>query len=86
MSSEVLQRRFGAIGARLRISGNGLGAPRIDVGSDGGGEFYDLAFPGTGERAGVEVIDVAPAERHLLLLVRGGEAKSKFLCGHDERH
>ena len=27
-----------------------------------------------------------PADRHLLLLVREGKDKSKFLCGHDERH
>lgn len=27
-----------------------------------------------------------PTDRHLLLLVRDGRDKSKFLCGHDERH
>ena len=32
------------------------------------------------------MIDVAPADRHLVLLVRGEGEKSKFLCGHDERH
>ena len=35
----------------------------------------------------VEVLDVQPADRHLLLLVREGGLRShKFLCGHDERH
>ena len=32
------------------------------------------------------MIDVAPADRHLVLLVRSDGEKSKFLCGHDERH
>src|SRR5436190_1258442 len=31
-------------------------------------------------------VDVNRTDRHLLLLVRDGEEKSKFLCGHDERH
>jgi len=32
------------------------------------------------------VVDVDRSDRHLLLLVRDGEEKSKFLCGHDDRH
>ena len=32
------------------------------------------------------MLDVQPADRHLLLMVRGRDEKSKFLCGHDERH
>ncbi len=36
--------------------------------------------------ASVAVLDVQPADRHLLLLVREGDEKQKFLCGHDERH
>lgn len=86
MSSDVLERRFGAIGARLRVTGDRLGAPRIDIASDRRGELFDLTFTGVGAPADVDVVDVAPAERHLLLLVREGETKSKFLCGHDERH
>src|SRR3954452_21043998 len=87
MSSDVLERRFAAIGARLRApEGDWCGAPRIDVGSDRRGEYFDLHFTGGGEAVEVEVIDVAPAERHLLLLTREGAGKSKFLCGHDERH
>jgi hypothetical protein len=34
----------------------------------------------------IDVLDLQPADRHLLLLVRDGSEKSKFLCGHDERH
>src|SRR5579862_3334881 len=85
--SEVLERRFASVGARLSLAGQPWrGAPRIDVRSDGAGEIFDIGFTGRGHLAEVEVVDVRPSDRHLLLLVRQGEAKSKFLCGHDERH
>jgi hypothetical protein len=47
------------------------------------GEFFEIV-----PQPGIEVavLDVQPADRHLLLLVREGKDKSKFLCGHDERH
>ena len=82
--THLLQRRFAAIGARLRVSdGPWLGAPRVDVDDALG---FELGFAGRGARAEAEVIDVEPADRHLLLLVRRESEKSKFLCGHDERH
>jgi len=34
----------------------------------------------------IAVLDLQPNDRHLLLLVREGKEKSKFLCGHDEWH
>jgi hypothetical protein len=80
---KILERRFAAMGARLTVEdGPWLGAPRIDVRQDS----FVLAFTGSGEPAEADVIDVAPADRHLLLLTRSGAEKSKFLCGHDERH
>jgi hypothetical protein len=85
--NEVLERRFASVGARLSLAEHPWrGAPRIDVLSDGAGEFFELRFDGTGAEAEVEVVDARPHDRHLLLLVRQGEVKSKFLCGHDERH
>ncbi|HEY3742945.1 MAG TPA: hypothetical protein VGL53_24025 [Bryobacteraceae bacterium] len=33
-----------------------------------------------------EILQVAPRVRHLLLMVRDGRWKNKFLLGHDERH
>jgi len=50
--------------------------------------MFTIDFTGGGAdaEAQVEVVDVRPRERHLLLLVRDGDEKSKFLCGHDERH
>lgn len=87
MPSDLLERRFAAIGAALEVAeGPWLGAPRIDVRAEGRREIFDLSFAGRGEPAEALVVDVAPAARHLLLLVRTAEDKSKFLCGHDERH
>jgi hypothetical protein len=86
MSTEMLERRFARIGARVKVFGDRRGEARIDVRSDRRGEFFEVRFAGRGNAVDLEVIDVARAERHLLLLTREGEEKSKFLCGHDERH
>jgi hypothetical protein len=86
MSTEVLVRRFAKIGARLNVVGPPAGFPRINVRSDARGEFFDVRFTGSGRLVDLEVVDVDRADRHLLLLVRNGEEKSKFLCGYDERH
>jgi len=81
--SEVLERRFARMGARVSLPERPWhGAPRIDVAPGG----FAIGFTGAGVEAEVEVVDVRPREHHLLLLVRSGEEKSKFLCGHDERH
>jgi hypothetical protein len=34
----------------------------------------------------VEVLDVRPKDRHLLLMIAKGKEKAKYLMGHDERH
>jgi hypothetical protein len=83
MSTEVLERRFSEIGAHLKVAdGPWRGVPRIDV----QGSWFDVRFDRGDEPVDLEVVDVRPEDRHLLLLVRRGDAKSKFLCGHDERH
>jgi hypothetical protein len=74
------------MGARLKVQ-----APRarqgetvrIDVGRDRDGEFFDVRC-----QDGVvpEILDVQPDSRHLVLMVRDGSAKNKFLLGRDERH
>ncbi len=58
MGTEVLERRFAAIGARLNVVGPPTGAPRIDVGSDARGEFFDIRFEGSGRLVELEVVDV----------------------------
>ena len=47
MSSQILERHFAAMGARLRVEGpSWRGMPEIDVGTDRRGESFELAFPG----------------------------------------
>jgi hypothetical protein len=65
---------------------------RIDIKRDPRGEYFDLAVRDD-EPLRIEVIDVRPDQRHLLLMVASpaprpsapAERKQKFLCGHDER-
>jgi hypothetical protein len=57
---------------------------RIDISRDGAGEYFDFMM---GKDAAIQVLDVRPDIRHVLLMQRSGDGtKSKFLCGHDERH
>jgi hypothetical protein len=85
--NEVLERRFASVGARLQLAERPWrGAPRIDVRSDRRGEYFHIGFDGTGTVTELEVVDALPRDRHLLLLARIEDEKSKFLCGHDERH
>lgn len=79
--NEVLERRFAEMGARLSLTEPGADqSPRIDIRSDGQGEYFDV------RATDAEVVALDARDRHLLLLVRDGGEKSKFLCGHDERH
>ena len=84
---EVLERRFASVGARLSIPKRPWhGSPRIDVRKDGRCAYFEITFTGAPGAVDLEVIDVRPADRHLLLLTRTEAEKSKFLLGHDERH
>jgi hypothetical protein len=89
MNTNLLDIKFARIGARLRVvdrpTHRGLGVVSLDVRSDRKGEFFEIVRR-AGDEAEIAVLDVRPADRHLLLLVREGKEKSKFLCGHDERH
>ena len=85
-TTEFLCRHFSRIGARVKIDRplwRQDGKFRIDIGRDNSGEFFDIR-----REYGLipEILDVAPRERHLVLMVRDGRAKNKFLLGHDERH
>jgi hypothetical protein len=91
MDTPLLAAKFARIGARLKVADRLLNPPRtagavsLDVRTDQRGEFFEVAVRHD-TPAEVEVLDVQPADRHLLLLVRENGEKSKFLCGHDERH
>src|SRR5919199_3332191 len=87
MSSALLERRFTAIGARVKVPRDPwFGQPRINVHKDGRGEYFTIGFEGKDRAVELDVVDVQPRDRHLLLLARVGQEKSKFLLGHDERH
>ena len=98
MDTHQLQIDFARIGARLRVipeqrtQRTPSAAVRIDVEEDRHGEIFDLRFD---ERTSPDFfsVDVRPERRHLLLMLREQPAaphqppaKSRFLCGHDERH
>jgi hypothetical protein len=89
MDTNRLDIKFARIGARLKITDRPTrrtsSVISLDVQTDRKGEFFEIIRP-LGTEAEIAVLDVQPADRHLLLLVREGKDKSKFLCGHDERH
>ena len=78
MHTDVLERRFAAIGARMKvIRDTRVDSVQIDVSSDRRGEFFELRLDG--RRASLEVVEADKDERCLLLLVRDRDDKSKFL-------
>ena len=91
MNTNLLDIKFARIGARLKFADRPArrsrtsGVISLDVQADRKGEFFEIVRQ-PGAEAEVAVLDVQPGDRHLLLLVREGKEKSKFLCGHDERH
>src|SRR5512140_3745783 len=91
MDINILDNKFARIGARLKLADRLSrtvvisGLVRLDVRNDKRGEFFEIARQ-PGASVEVEAVDVQPADRHLLLLVRENGEKHKFLCGHDERH
>lgn len=92
MDTAHLLAKFARIGARAKVvdpSARGSRAPRgdiaLDIREDRDGEYFEVARRPEIDPE-VSVLDVQPADRHLLLLVREKGEKRKFLCGHDERH
>ena len=91
MNTTLLNTKFARIGARLKVAERPTSRTRsssaisLDVQADRYGEFFEI-FHRPAAAPEVAVIDVRPTDRHLLLLVREAGEKSKFLCGHDERH
>ena len=93
MNDKHLTQKFAEMGARLRMTNavrprRGFGAPgpfALDVQTGLQGEFFLI---GVRPRTAVEmeVVDIRPPDRHLLLLVTEGIERHHFLCGHDERH
>jgi hypothetical protein len=91
MDTNLLVAKFSRIGARLKVvepstrRNRAQASISLDVQTDRKGEFFEVVKRQAAV-AELAVLDLQPADRHLLLLVREGKEKSKFLCGHDERH
>jgi len=84
-AEEYLGRHFARMGARVvvRAARRRETKVSIDVGKDGSGEMFVIRYAG---EVAAEVLDVQPRMHHLLLMVRDGNEKHKFLLGRDERH
>jgi hypothetical protein len=94
-STDVLERPFLKMGARVKFGQpetsrwvRTVNPVALDVRNDSQGEFFLVSKQVS---VTVEILEVKPKERHLVLLTRvpdgfGGETKSRFLLGHDERH
>ena len=105
MNSKLLEKHFSRMGVRIktiphrpiptRWGGfrNGLaGNFSVDVQRDGRGEHFVFNIREECEdKVQVDVLQVKPKDRHLVLLVKdfaaegSEETKDRFLCGHDER-
>lgn len=94
MDKELIRSKFEDIGARVVVADLqprpwDTSLFRVDVRKDARGQFFEVLLrPGSG--VDVEVIDLRPENRHLLLMVRNTgvgprDEKPRFLCGHDER-
>jgi len=95
---ELVQKKFEAMGARVKMSDNidkwhRPASFQINIGNDRKGEFFELSL---GEiPVELQIVDCQPRDRHLLLMVKIAETTQaltdrtnlhKLLCGHDERH
>jgi hypothetical protein len=94
MNSESIANHFARMGARFRTVEPDPLRFRLgwqleytmDLTRDKRGQIFELcAWPTQLADLDVQVLQCGKAERHLLLLVKTGETKDRFLCGHDER-
>jgi hypothetical protein len=80
MDTNLLDNKFVRMGARLKIAdrpasrNRTMGVIALDVQADSKGEFFEIVRP-PGVDVEVAVLDVQPADHHLLLLVRDGKDK-----------
>lgn len=94
MDKQLIKQKFNDMGVAVsfersrptRFQNNQLIS--IDVVENKKGEHFILENP---DDFPVEVLDIQPDLRHLMLLVRGQTTNGqkdlrRFLCGHDERH
>lgn len=87
MNVQHLRDKFNLMGARVKFIDARVPAIRVNILSDGRGDFFEVCKPKDVE---VTVSQVLPKDRHLLLLSKtlmpsGKIEIDRFLCGHDER-
>jgi hypothetical protein len=93
MNTESIAKQFARMGARFRpVLPDAKSLRRrpvdytLDLTRDKRGQIFELcAQPDRLAGLDVQVLQCGKADRHLLLLVKTGETKDRFLCGHDER-
>jgi hypothetical protein len=89
MDTFYLQRHFARIGARAAVrflDRPVSGGVSLDIAEDREGELFVVRVA-RGAEPELLVLNAEPRLRHLVLMARGDDGqKSKFLCGHDERH
>lgn len=89
-----LEKHFEKIGAKLKIVKDSfIGPLSVDVITQNGTELFELRVAqNKGFEVELNVLEVKPEDRHLVLLARELDldgavlSKEHFLCGHDERH
>jgi hypothetical protein len=90
MDITALQTKFHRIGARLQVRDLASqvferGMAILNVVKDHDEEVFYIALDPR-DTPEISVLDVQPADRHLLLMTRNADGeKRKFLCGFDER-
>ena len=97
MDTALLTDKFAKMGGRVRFGPrisqqenrwlvDGDRMLRVDIRTDRRGEYFEIRVDDS--LVDLEVVDLKPKDRHLLLLARriDQRQKDKFLCGHDERH
>ena len=93
--NDLIQKKFEQLGTRVRIvpaesrrtrwfrDSGASDRFRVNVLTDKKGEYFEVE---AGANVEVSIVDTSLHDRHLLLMAENNKDKSKFLCGHDERH
>ena len=70
MDTFLIKRKFARMGARLKLGATRPAESVIDIGRDRRGEFFAID---RGRDTEIQVLDVRPAQRHLLLQLVDGD-------------
>jgi len=82
MNTTLLEKNFKRMGANVDIHVAPHDLHSVNVLENRKESRFVVTVPDLDD---CEVLDVQPDQRHLLLMIRSGKEKDKFLCGHDER-